>query len=101
MPELDNAQHKESVLLLAQRISKLPWLQKKVLAMHYFENMPLADIATSLGLSKTRTRQILVESSAKLLLVDRRTPYLELRHTSPDPKSESVANGLPQHSRTN
>ena len=101
MPELDNAQHKESVLLLAQCISKLPWLQKKVLAMYYFGNMPLADIATSLGLSKTGTCQILVEVSAKLLLVDRRTPYLELRHTSPDPEANSVANGLPQHSRTN
>jgi hypothetical protein len=82
MPELDNAQHKESVLLLAQCISKLPWLQKKVLAMYYFGNMPLADIATSLGLSKTGTCQILVETSAQLLLMDRRTPYLELRHTS-------------------
>src|SRR6516162_11100986 len=94
MPELDNAQHKESVLLLAQCISKLPWLQKKVLAMYYFGNMPLADIATSLGLSKTGTCQILVETSAQLLLMDRRTPYLELRQTSPDPKSESAPSGV-------
>jgi hypothetical protein len=94
VPELDNAQHKESVLLLAQCISKLPWLQKKVLAMYYFENMSLADIATSLGLSKTGTRQILVETSAQLLLVDRPTPYLELRDTSPDPESESVPDGM-------
>jgi len=84
MPESDNAEHRESVLLLAQCISKLPWMRKKVLAMYYFENMPLADIATTFGLSKTGTCEILVETSAQLLLVDRRAPYLELRHTSPD-----------------
>jgi hypothetical protein len=73
MPESDNAQHKESVLPLAQCISKLPWLQKKVLAMYYFENMPLADTVTSLGLSEARACEILVETSARLFLVDRRT----------------------------
>ena len=93
MPESDDPQHNDCVLLLTQCISRLPSLQKKVLAMYYFGNMPLADIATSLGLSEARTRQILVETSAKLLLVDRRTPYLELRHTSPDSKSESAAIG--------
>jgi RNA polymerase sigma factor FliA len=76
MPESDNAQHKECVLLLAQCISKLPCLQKKVLAMYYFENMQLAEIATCLGLSKIKACQILIETSATLFLVDSRTPYL-------------------------
>jgi|SRR6516164_6837596 len=59
MLESDNAHRNECVLQLAQRISRLPWLQKKVLAMCYFENLPLADIATCLGLSKIRACQIL------------------------------------------
>jgi DNA-directed RNA polymerase specialized sigma subunit len=59
--------------LLAQYISRLPSLQKKVLAMYYFENMPLADIGTSLGLSKIKTCQILIETSAQLFLAYRRT----------------------------
>jgi hypothetical protein len=94
MPELDNAQHKESVLLLAQCISKLPSLQKKVLAMYYFENMPLADIAVSLGLSKISTYQILVETSAQLFLVDRRIPCLKDGQTIPDPEAESAQGGV-------
>ena len=85
MPESNNAQHKGCVLLLAQCISKLPTLQKKLLAMYYFENMHLADIAAKLGLSKIKTCQILVETSARLFLVDRRIPYLKDWQTSPDP----------------
>jgi len=100
-PESDNPQHNDCVLFLAQCISRLPGLQKKVLVMYYFEKMPLADIATSVGLSKIRTCQILVETSAKLFLVDRRIPCLRDGQTIPDPEAESVANGLPQHSRTN
>jgi DNA-directed RNA polymerase specialized sigma subunit len=90
MPESDNAQHKESVLLLAQCISRLPSLQKKVLAKYYFENMPVADIAATLGLSKIRTCQILVETSAQLFLEDRRIPCLKDRQTSPDPQADRL-----------
>jgi sigma-70-like protein len=78
MQEWDSVQHKETVLLLAQRIAKLPGVQKKVLAMYYFENMQLSDIAACLGLSKIRTCQILVETSAQLLLVD----FRRLRRSS-------------------
>jgi len=79
MPQSLNAQHKERVRLLAQCISKLPCLQKKILAMHYFEGLPLADIAACLGLSKIKACQILVETSARLFLADCRTPQLEDR----------------------
>ena len=72
-------QCKEAVLTLAKCISVLPGLQRKVLAMYYFENMQLSDIAACLGLSKIRTCQILVETSARLLLVDSRTPHLKDR----------------------
>jgi DNA-directed RNA polymerase specialized sigma subunit len=95
MQESDNPQYNDCVLSLAQCISRLPSLQKKVLAMYYFENMPLADIAVSLGLSKIRAHQILIETSARLFLVDRRIPCLEDGQTIADPAAESVANGLP------
>ena len=55
-------QRREEILLLAQRIAELPRVQKKVLAMYYFENMPLADIAACLDLSKPRTCTILMRA---------------------------------------
>lgn len=79
MPECDSAQQKEAILLLAQCIDQLPRLQKKILAMYYFENLPLAEIASCLGLSKLRTCQILIETSAKLFLADPGIPHLKDR----------------------
>jgi DNA-directed RNA polymerase specialized sigma subunit len=91
MPEKDSAQHKEAVLLLAQRIEELPGLQKKVLAMYYFENMPLADVAARLGLSKIRICQILVEISAQLFGADHGTPQLKDRQkVASDQQAESA-----------
>ena len=78
MLERDSMQHKEAILLLAKCISALPGLQRKVLAIHYLENMQLSDIAACLGLSKIKTCQILVETSAQLLLVD----FRRLRRSS-------------------
>jgi hypothetical protein len=66
MLESDDPQHQETVLLLAECISMLSSLQKKVLAMYYFENRTLADIAGSLGLSKIKSVQILTETCAQL-----------------------------------
>jgi hypothetical protein len=66
MLESDDRQHEETVLPFAQCISKLPSLQRKVLAMYYFENRTLADIAASLGLRKIKTIQILAETCAQL-----------------------------------
>lgn len=40
----------------------LPRVQQKVLAMFFFENLPLAEIASCLGLSKIATCQMLVET---------------------------------------
>jgi RNA polymerase sigma factor FliA len=44
--------------LLAQRMTKLPEIQKKVLAMYYHENMKLAEIAASFQLTESRICQI-------------------------------------------
>jgi RNA polymerase sigma factor for flagellar operon FliA len=62
MRKPDSLQRKEGILVLVQRIAELPRVQKKVLAMYYFENMSLADIAACLGLSKARTCQILIRT---------------------------------------
>lgn len=90
MPEGDSAQHKEAVLLLAQCIARLPRVQKKILAMYYFENKQLADIAACLGLSKIRTCQILIETSAQLFLADPGIQHLKDRQkVTPNQQAES------------
>lgn len=50
---------KEELLrMVADRIEQLPDVQKKVLAMYYFENMRLAEIASVFGLTESRICQI-------------------------------------------
>ena len=55
---LDALERKEIITLLAQRMAQLPDLQKKVLAMSYYENMQLAEIAQVFGLTESRICQI-------------------------------------------
>ena len=62
MLESDDPQYKEAVLRLAKCISMLPCLQKKLLALYYFENMPLADIAACLDLTECEIEQIRAET---------------------------------------
>lgn len=54
------------VALLAQRMAKLPAVQRKVLAMYYYEEMQLRDIATCFGLTESRTCQIHLQAVASL-----------------------------------
>jgi RNA polymerase sigma factor (sigma-70 family) len=77
MQESDSLEQRECALQLAERIAELPPVQKKLLAMYYVENLPLAEIAAHLGLSKTGACQILVETSARLLAT-RRVPLLKM-----------------------
>jgi RNA polymerase sigma factor FliA len=44
--------------LLAGRLAQLPELQKKVLAMYYYENMQLSEIAAIFGVTESRICQI-------------------------------------------
>jgi len=55
---LDVLERKEVLSLLAQRMTKLPEIQKKVLAMYYYENMKLSEIARCFGLTESRICQI-------------------------------------------
>lgn len=48
----------ELLKLLSQRIAELPDIPKKILAMYYFENMRLAEIAAVFGLTESRICQI-------------------------------------------
>jgi RNA polymerase sigma factor for flagellar operon FliA len=54
----DRIEKQELLQLLAQRITELPDIPKKVLAMYYFENMRLAEIAAVFGLTESRICQI-------------------------------------------
>ncbi|MGB9602496.1 MAG: FliA/WhiG family RNA polymerase sigma factor, partial [Limisphaerales bacterium] len=56
-PDVD-AQKREFVMLIARRIEQLPIIQRKVLAMYYFENMRLKEIAEAFGLTESRICQI-------------------------------------------
>jgi RNA polymerase sigma factor for flagellar operon FliA len=55
---LEVLERKEVLSLLAQRIAELPEIQKKVLAMYYYENMKLSEIAACFGLTDSRICQI-------------------------------------------
>jgi len=54
----DNLEKAELLQLLSQRIAELPDIPKKILAMYYFENMRLAEIAAVFGLTESRICQI-------------------------------------------
>ena len=55
---LDTLERKEVLSLLAQRMEQLPPVPKKILAMYYYENMRLSEIAACFGLTESRICQI-------------------------------------------
>ena len=59
IPALNVLQRKEVLSLLIQRMAELPDVPKKVLAMYYYENMRLSEIATCFRLTESRICQIL------------------------------------------
>lgn len=54
----DELQRKELVQLMIARLQQLPDMQKKVLAMYYFEEMRLSEIAAVFGVTEGRISQI-------------------------------------------
>jgi len=54
----DRMEHEELLNLVSQRIQQLPDIPRKILAMYYFENMRLAEIAAVFGLTESRICQI-------------------------------------------
>lgn len=54
----DTVERQELAALIAQRITNLPVMQRKVLSMYYFEGMWLREIAEVFGVSESRICQI-------------------------------------------
>jgi RNA polymerase sigma factor for flagellar operon FliA len=54
----ENIEKAELLQLLAQRIGELPDIPRRILAMYYFENMRLAEIAEVFDLTESRICQI-------------------------------------------
>jgi RNA polymerase sigma factor for flagellar operon FliA len=54
----DSLEKTELLQLLTQRMTSLPDIPRKILAMYYFENMRLAEIAEVFGLTESRICQI-------------------------------------------
>lgn len=55
---MDCAARREVAALIARRIEKLPEMQRKVLALYYFEDMRLREIAEAFGVTESRICQI-------------------------------------------
>jgi RNA polymerase sigma factor FliA len=62
----DALERKEVLSLLAQRMEQLPAVPKKVLAMYYYEEMRLSEIAACFGLTESRICQIHTQTVGQL-----------------------------------
>lgn len=58
VPASEGLEKRELIELMIERIEKLPPVPKKVLAMYYFENMRISEIAAAFKLSEGRISQI-------------------------------------------
>jgi len=55
---LDCTARREMAAIIAQRITQLPEMQRKVLALYYFEDLRLREIAEAFGVTESRICQI-------------------------------------------
>lgn len=62
----ESLERKELSALIAERITQLADVPKKVLAMYYYEGMKLADIAAVFGLTESRICQIHTQAVSQL-----------------------------------
>lgn len=62
----DGAFRHELARLIAQRIRELPEMQRKVLALYYFEDLRLREIAELFGLTESRICQIHAQAIANI-----------------------------------
>jgi DNA-directed RNA polymerase specialized sigma24 family protein len=61
-PAWDVFERKEVLPLLAQRIAQLPLASKKLLAMYYYDNLPISGIAACFNLPACRIYEILTQT---------------------------------------
>jgi DNA-directed RNA polymerase specialized sigma24 family protein len=59
---LDVLERNAVLLRLAQRIAQLPMASKKLLAMYYYENLPISEIADCFDLPGHRIYEILTQT---------------------------------------
>ena len=59
---VENTGRKDLLALLVQRIEQLPPKAKKILAMYYYENLQLTEIATCFRLTECQIADILTET---------------------------------------
>ena len=62
IPCFDALERKEVLPLLAQRIAQLPLMSKKILAMCYYENLSISEIAACFNLPARRIDEILTQT---------------------------------------
>ena len=62
IPGFDALERKEVLPLLAQRIAQLPLMSKKILAMCYYENLSISEIAACFNLPACRIDEILTQT---------------------------------------
>ena len=62
MSRLEVLERKEVLSLLAQGIAQLPLASKKVLAMYYYEHLPISGIAACFNLPTSRIDEILTQT---------------------------------------
>ena len=55
---VDGVSRREMTRLIAERLEELPEMQRKVLALYYFEGLRLREIAEAFGLTESRICQI-------------------------------------------
>jgi RNA polymerase sigma factor FliA len=63
---LDEMEKQDLMRLVIERIGQLPDVQKKVLAMYYFEEMRVAEIAAAFGVTEGRISQIHTQAVTSL-----------------------------------
>jgi hypothetical protein len=66
MSAFDVLQRKDLLSLLAQRITQLPLWSQKILAMYYYENLPISRIANCFDLPACRVNEILMQTVGSL-----------------------------------
>jgi len=63
---LDGTFRREVARLITERLQQLPEMQRKVLALYYFEDMRLREIAEAFGLTESRICQIHAQAIASI-----------------------------------
>ena len=63
---LDGTFRREVARLVSERLQQLPEMQRKVLALYYFEDMRLREIAEAFGLTESRICQIHAQAIASI-----------------------------------